>query len=182
MNGIRIQHIVQSLKISGLISIFAICLTNTVVKAEEAAILDCISKYTKLGVSPDAALAECKKNTLKDCIERLTASKVVVKAISKSEKGYLVDLGDNDTRWLEGKAWKNKGCKAYTKGPYKRQSDKHRTFWGKQRSYEWFRQGWCSNEEIELEQNYSLNEAKTLCEVGFDPTKNQAKDKPITEN
>ncbi|MBD2203796.1 hypothetical protein H6G33_21590 [Calothrix sp. FACHB-1219] len=159
----------QKVKIVGLFSIFAIAgigLTDTMAKAQDAAVLACVKEYTKLGISPDAALAECKKNALADCVKRLTSAKVVAKAVSESKDGYLIDLGDNESRWLEGPAWRDKGCKANTQGQYKRQSDNHRTFWGDQRSYEWFRQGFCTQSEIKLEQNYSLEEAKTLCELG----------------
>jgi hypothetical protein len=57
---------------------------------------------------------------------------------------------------------------AHTEGQYKRQSDSRHEFGGR-RSYEWFRQGWCSKPQIELEQNYSVDEAKTLCELGLQP-------------
>lgn len=60
-----------------------------------------------------------------------------------------------------------KGCSAYTQGPYKRQSDQISTFWSTQRSYEWFRQGWCQESVITLEQPYSLEEAKLRCEIGL---------------
>ncbi len=35
--------------------------------------------------------------------------------------GYLIDLGSDDNRWMEGKGWEDLGCIAHTDGPYKRQ-------------------------------------------------------------
>ena len=137
--------------------------------AEEAALLSCIKKYTDLGVSADAALAECKKNSLAECVKQLMSGKFVATSIRKSSDGYLIDLGNDESRWMEGKQWKSMGCKAHTKGPYRRQSDQHPSFWSKARSYEWFRQGWCSKEQITLEQPYMLEEAKLKCELSASP-------------
>ena len=80
-------------------------------------------------------------------------------------------MGNIESHWLEGKQWREKECAAFTQGPYKRQSDKNTTFWSSERSYEWFRQGWCQKSSIELEQPYSIEEAKLRCELGiFNPT------------
>lgn len=166
MIHIKIHQIVKIVGFVSVIGIASISLTNTVATAQDETVLSCVQGYrNKLGISPDAALAECKRNTIIECIKVLTGKKVVAKAVSSTDKGYLIDLGDIEARWLEGHLWKEKDCKANTLGPYRRQSDRHRTFWSNQRSYEWFRQGFCSQPEIELDQNYSLNEAKTLCEL-----------------
>jgi hypothetical protein len=161
--------VVANTAISSLIVIIGVSLTNTAAKAQETAKIECVKQYIQLGISPDAALLECNKTSLSDCVKKLTASKVVAKGVSESQNSYLVDLGDNETRWLEGKGWKEKGCTANTQGQYKRQSDKFNTFFGNQRSYEWFRQGFCSTPTIQLEQNYTIDEAKTLCELGIKP-------------
>jgi hypothetical protein len=147
----------------------ALPLSETKVEAQDSAVIQCVKEYTKLNISPDAALAQCQKNSVGSCVKGLMGKKYVAKSVSESSGRYLIDLGDSDTRWLEGKSWRDKGCSAHTEGPYKRQSDQNLTFWSKQRSYEWFRQGWCTQPQIELEQNYSLDEAKTLCELGLQP-------------
>ncbi|MDM3850378.1 MAG: hypothetical protein PT119_10430 [Aphanizomenon gracile PMC627.10] len=149
-------------------SFLSLPLGETLVQAQDAAVLQCVQQYTNLGVSPDTALAQCQKSNLAECVQRLISKKYVAKSVSQTNGRYLVDLGDSDTRWLEGKSWRDKGCSAHTEGQYKRQSDNRREFGGR-RSYEWFRQGWCSQPQIELEQNYSVDEAKTLCELGLQP-------------
>jgi hypothetical protein len=153
----------KSLMTTTAIGLFiALPLSETKVKAQESAVIQCVKEYTKLNISPDAALAQCQKNSVGSCVKELMGKKYVAKSVSESSGRYLIDLGDSDTRWLEGKGWNDKGCSANTQGPYKRQSSK-------QRSYEWFRQGFCTQSQIELEQNYSLEEAKTLCELGLQP-------------
>lgn len=80
--------------------------TSTIItgaaKAEDAALFQCISKFKALGVSPDAALAECKQQTLAECVKRLVGQNYVATAIRKGPEGYLIDLGNNDSRWMEG--------------------------------------------------------------------------------
>ena len=50
--------------------------------ADEAALISCINKYKMLGISPDAALAKCDKNTLATCIKDLVGTNFVAYAIS----------------------------------------------------------------------------------------------------
>jgi hypothetical protein len=160
------------LSLSGLAFIF---MFNTTAKAQDANLAQCIQQYSTMGISPDAALAECKKTSLRQCVERLTKNPIVARAVEpfvQDKNGrYLVDLGDNENRWLEGPGWRAKSCQANTQGIYKRQSDNNRTFWNNQRSFEWFRQGWCESQEIVLDQNYSLDEATNFCELGIGPAK-----------
>jgi hypothetical protein len=163
------RKIIANAAIASLIAMIGVPVTNTAVKAQEKATIECVKEYVKLGVSPDAALAQCNKASLTECVKRLTSSKVVAKSVSESQGRYLIDLGDNESRWMEGQGWREKDCQANTQGQYKRQSDQHRTFFGNQRSFEWFRQGFCSTPTIQLEQNYTLDEAKTLCELGLKP-------------
>lgn len=158
-------------------SLLASLLFCDTAKADQANLVACIKQYTEIGVSADAALAECKKSSLAECVQRLMGQKYQASSIKytkpgapdakENEVGYLIDLGNTESRWLEGKQWKEKGCSAYTQGPYKRQSDQISTFWSTQRSYEWFRQGWCQESVITLEQPYSLEEAKLRCEIGL---------------
>ncbi|MEB3342664.1 hypothetical protein [Okeania sp.] len=164
---------------------------NVVGKAQESAQFECIQKYTNLGVSPDTAVSECNKQIVGNCIRKLIGQRVVATSILYSEEeGYLIDLGNEDSSWLEGGSWKDKGCVANTVGPYKRQSDQRRTFWNNQRSYEWFRQGWCQEPEIVLDKTYSPDEAKILCEAGYtgsnttenQPTESTFPDNSTTEN
>lgn len=151
---------------------FASVLLDNTAKADQAAVRECIKGYIQLGISPDAALSECNKKSLSGCVQGLLGKKFEAVAIKKGSadggvySGYLIDLGNEQSRWMEGKQWKEQGCKAYTKGPYRRQSDKNSSFWSSERSYEWFRQGWCGRPKITLQQPYSLEEAKLRCELG----------------
>ncbi len=162
------------------------------VQADEAALFACINKYKEVGISADAALTQCNKNSLAECIKGLVGTKYKAYAMESvshetrksrkqsgsSEKGrlpdkdlrksgYLIDLGNVDNRWMEGKGWEDLGCIAHTDGPYKRQSDLRTSglFGNQGRSYEWFRQGWCSTSSIELSQPYGSDDAKRQCEM-----------------
>ena len=145
--------------------LFGVCLlalmaSASAARADEQQLFACIKQYTALGISADAALAQCQKTSVVGCVQKLLQSKFVASSIKfisgddptakPTERGYLIDIGNTESRWLEGKQWQAKGCAAFTKGPYKRQSDKNSTFWNTERSYEWFRQGWCPNSSIEL--------------------------------
>jgi len=154
---------------------------SQVAEVEKTQLSICINQYKKLGISADNALKECNKKTLAQCIQRLMSGKFTANAIKEGPKGYLIDLGNKENRWLEGKQWKELGCIAEDTGPYKRQSDlQRRMFFSPGRSYEWFRQGWCSTKTITLEQPLGLEEAKLKCEVGMsDPYSLNNKKKPI---
>ena len=174
------------------------------IKADEVALIGCMNKYKALGVTPDAALAECSKYSLGECISFLAGRNYVAHAVRdvlyenrKSRKsfaypgdvpntnlrdnGYLIDLGNDDNRWMEGKGWEDIDCVAHTDGPYKRQSDTRREIIpitlniSQGRSYEWFRQGWCWTDSIKLSQTYGYQDAKLICESRRDvlstPTK-----------
>lgn len=162
-----------SLTLSGTLCLALTAGINTTAIAQETAIMQCIQQYAQMGISPDAALSECNKQSLKDCIKQLTGQKKVIKASDTKKKGdFLVDLGDNEYDWWEGNGWRDKGCEPNTTGPYRRQTDDFRQeggFWkfGKGRSFEWFRQGWCQKDHVVLDENYSVEEAKLRCEVGF---------------
>jgi hypothetical protein len=165
-------------------ALLALMATASAARADQQQVFSCINKYKDLGVSADAALSQCQKDSVVGCVQGLLQAKFVAGSIKlapgddtsgrSSERGYLIDIGNTESRWLEGKQWKEKGCAAHTKGPYKRQSDKITTFWSTERSYEWFRQGWCPTSTIELEQPYSLEEAKLRCELGITPSAPQA--------
>jgi hypothetical protein len=158
-------------------SLLALLALQTSARADQQQLFACIKEYTTIGVSADAALAQCQKSSVVGCVQKLLQTKFVATAIQfgngnqgtakVDERGYLIDLGNTESRWLEGKQWKAKGCAAFTQGPYKRQSDKNTTFWNTERSFEWFRQGWCPTSTIELEQPYSLEEAKLRCDLGI---------------
>lgn len=166
----------RSLGLAAVFGLVGVVYAGDTAKADQASLMACIKGYTALGISPDAALGECKKTSLASCIQELLGKKyeaVAIKhvapgtpGVKEGETGFLIDLGNTESRWLEGKQWKEKGCFAYTQGPYKRQSDNNVTFWSSQRSYEWFRQGFCETDSITLEQPYSMEEAKLRCEVG----------------
>ena len=127
----------------------------------------CINEYKSLGISADNALKECNKKSLAECVQRLLQGKFTAGSIKEGPKGYLVDLGSEENRWLEGPQWAELGCSAFSDGPYKRQSDQVNTFWSTSRSYEWFRQGWCATPTLTLEQPVSVEEAKLKCELGM---------------
>ena len=132
-------------------------------KADQASLMVCINKFKGIGLSADLAYAECKQSTLGECIKDLVKKNFVAKALEKKNDGYLVDLGNDDSRWLEGGAWKNYGCLPYTEGPKRRQQSM--TVWGFDSVNTWFRQGICTSESVELNQPYSAEEAKTVCEL-----------------
>ena len=161
------------------------------VQADSVALIGCMNKYKALGVTPDAALAECSKYSLGECISFLAARNYVAHAVrdalyvnresgrsaGQRANGYLIDLGNDNDRWMEGKGWEDLGCVAHTDGPYKRQSDRRNEtklllpigfgaagvgYGG--RSYEWFRQGWCGTDSIKLSQRYGYYDAKLICE------------------
>lgn len=157
---------------------------SQVAEVEETQLTICIKQYKKLGISADSALKECNKKTLAECIKRLMGGKFTANAIKEGPKGYLIDLGNKDSRWLEGKQWRELGCVAEDTGPYKRQSDlQRRMIFSAGRSYEWFRQGWCSTKIVTLEQPLALDEAKLKCEVGMsDPYSLNNKKKTINLN
>ena len=142
----------------------AAALLGGAVKAEEAVLLQCIEKFKSLGVSPDAALTECKQQTMAACIKRLVGQNFVATSIKKGPEGYLIDLGNNDSRWLEGGAWRAKRCNPYLEGPKRRQQAI--TSWGFDSVTQWFRQGWCATETLEFNQPYGLEDAKLRCEIG----------------
>jgi hypothetical protein len=157
--------------------LLALMATASAARANEQQVFACIKQYTALGISADAALAQCQKASVVGCVQKLLQSKFMANSIKfvagddltakPNERGYLIDIGNTESRWLEGKQWQAKGCSAFTQGPYKRQSDNISTFWNAERSYEWFRQGWCQTSSIELEQPYSIEEAKLRCELGI---------------
>ena len=62
------------------------------VQADEAALFACINKYKALGISPDAALTECKEKSLAPCIKSLIGKEKVEKSIERVSEGYLFDF------------------------------------------------------------------------------------------
>jgi hypothetical protein len=145
------------------ITFAAASLICTSAKADQEVLLQCISKFKGIGLSADLAYSECKKNTLGECIKGLVGKNFVARSTEKKAEGYLIDLGNNDSRWLEGGAWKELGCTPYGEGPKRRQQNM--TVWGFDSVNTWFRQGVCSSNAIELKQPYAAEEAKTLCEI-----------------
>jgi hypothetical protein len=85
------------------------------------------------------------------------------KAIEKKKDGHLIDLGHDVSRWLEGGAWKNLGCLPCTEGPRRRQQSM--AVWGFDSVNTWFRQVMCTSDSAELNQPYSAEEAKAMCEL-----------------
>ena len=150
-------------------------------RADQTNLLVCIKQYTALGISPDAALGECKKTSLGECVQKLLGQKyepVTIKYVDpktpnvkENQVGYLIDLGDNKTRWLEGGQWLSKECLAYTQGPNKKDSDDaliqvFALSSGLSFEREWYRQAFCKSGKIQLDHPYSVEEARLRCEVG----------------
>lgn len=141
----------------------AASLISGAAKANQAALLTCIDKFKSVGLSADLAYAECKKSSLGDCIKSLIGKNYVAKAVEKRPDGYLIDLGNSDSRWLEGGGWRELGCQPFTDGPKRRQQTI--TSWGFDSVNQWFRQGICKTDSIELKQAYSPEDAKLACEI-----------------
>ncbi len=67
----------------------ALLLSETTIQAQEATVIQCVKEYTKLNISPDAALAQCQKTNLANCVKNLTGQKYVAKSVSQSNGRYL---------------------------------------------------------------------------------------------
>lgn len=135
----------------------------------EETMTQCIKRYTEgLGISADNAFQECKREALKRCVQKLQQEKKVVKAIRKEGKSrFLLDLGDNQSDWWEGQIWSSKGCNANTTGQYYRDSKEEGGLFGGRKHFEWFRQGWCSEPELTLEESYTFEEANARCRLDY---------------
>lgn len=174
----RLARLAGSLACLGLVSGVYI---GDSARADQANLLVCIKQYIALGISPDAALGECKKTSLSECVQKLLGQKyepVAIKYVDpktpnvkETEAGYLIDLGDNKSRWLEGEQWHSKECLAYTQGPNRKEGDDKLAqlaarYSGHSFHREWYRQGFCKSDKIQLDHPYSVEEAKLRCDVG----------------
>jgi hypothetical protein len=130
-------------------------------KAEESQLRACILSLQKeLGVSADTAYTECSKREFADCIKEMAGKKFVANAVSQKDTRYVVDAGNDYTRWMEGSGWRSKGCEPYGEGP--RRDSYYVNAWGTQKRT-LFRQGACPSAQLELDQINSLQEAEVLC-------------------
>ena len=68
---------------------------------EEAPLVQCVKQYKLLGISPDAALQECKQNQLTGCIKNLVGTNFLAKSVRKESNGHLIDLGNQESRWIQ---------------------------------------------------------------------------------
>jgi hypothetical protein len=141
----------------------AASLASGAAKADQAALVVCIEKFKSVGLSADLAYGECKKSSLGDCIKGLVGTSFVARSVEKKPQGYLIDLGNSDSRWLEGGGWRELGCQPYADGPKRRQQTI--TAWGFDSVNQWFRQGICQNESVQLKQAYTPEDAKLACEI-----------------
>lgn len=133
-------------------------------KAEEARLKVCMNSMQKeLGVSPDIAYTECNKKTIADCIKNMSGQKYVAMSVGRKGELYIVDAGNDYTRWMEGWGWRAKGCEPHGEGP--RRDDYYENFWGKQKRT-LFRQASCPSETMQLDQVNTLQEADLLCKNG----------------
>ncbi len=151
-------------------------LLPVLVQAQSAAVVACVKSMTStLGVSPDVAFGECNKRTLVECIKLVSENNFVATSIRREGSGYLIDLGSDSTRWLEGGAWKSHGCKPYIPGPQR--ITQTISSWNTNK-HQWFRQAVCPQDVVELDQPYDVSEAKILCET--DSVPQRLKDNPKT--
>ena len=143
------------------LAIFALAAPHYV-RAQDAAIMACTKNLQlKMNVSADIAFSECKQKSLADCIKAISDRNYVGMSIRKEGSGNLIDLGSNDTRWLEGGAWKSLGCTPYLPGPQRITNTI--SSWNTNK-HQWFRQAVCPQPFVELDQPIGIVEAKFMCE------------------
>ena len=136
-------------------------------QAQTAAVLACVkSMQAEFKVSGDTAFAECNKKTLADCIKAISDRNYVGEAIRKEGNGYLIDLGSNETRWIEGGAWKSLGCEPHLPGPQR--ITQTMSAWNYNK-HQWFRQAVCPQNFVELDQPIGPSDAKLMCETDSVP-------------
>ena len=75
----------------------------------------------------------------------------------------MIDLGDQESRWMEGKGWKSNNCTPFVEGPKREESVKN--MWDMMTRYQWFRQGWCQSSELDIGGSNSLQDAQRICEI-----------------
>ena len=143
------------------------CLSLVLVQyaqAEETQLKVCmISIQKELGVSADIAYTECSKRTVADCIKSMTGEKFVARSVGRKRDLYIVDAGNDYTRWMEGWGWRAKECEPHGEGP--RNDSYYVNAWGKQKRT-LFRQGSCPSDSVQLDQVNSIQEAEVLCQHG----------------
>lgn len=133
--------------------------------AEEFQLKTCmVSVQRDLGVSPDAAYAECSKRSVGACITSMVGQKFVAMSVGRKREFYIVDAGNDYTRWMEGLGWRAKGCEPHGEGP--RRDSYYENIWGTQKRT-LFRQGACASEPVRLDQLNSIQEAEALCKHGL---------------
>lgn len=136
-------------------------------KAQDAAVLACVKDLqTKLKLTADIAFTECKQKSLADCIKSISERNYVGDAIRKEGSGNLIDLGSNETRWLEGGAWKSLGCEPFLPGPQRIVQTMSSWNYNK---HQWFRQAVCPQAFVELDQPIGITDAKLMCETDSIP-------------
>jgi hypothetical protein len=136
-------------------------------RAQGAAVLACVkSMQAEFKISGDTAFAECNKKTLVDCIKAISDRNFVGESIRKEGGGYLIDLGNNESRWLEGGAWKSLGCEPHIPGPQR--ITQTMSAWNYNK-HQWFRQAVCPQTFVELDQPIGAADAKLMCETNSVP-------------
>ncbi len=136
-------------------------------QAQNAAILACVkTMQAEFKISGDTAFAECNKKTLAECIKAISDRNYVGESIRPEGSGYLIDLGSNETRWLEGGAWKSLGCTPHVPGPQR--IVQTMSSWNTNK-HQWFRQAVCPQKFVELDQPIGASDAKLMCETDSVP-------------
>lgn len=133
-------------------------------EAQSALLKACMVETQKeYGVSADIAFTECSKKSIVDCIQEMTGKKFVARSVGRKRELYIVDAGNDFTRWMEGGGWRDKGCEPHGEGP--RRDGYYQNAWGKQKR-SFFRQGACPSDSLEMEQVNTIQEAELLCKHG----------------
>jgi hypothetical protein len=144
-----------------LSAVLASMICSEYAKGEEGQLKSCIVTLQKeLSVSADIAYAECSRRTFADCIKETAGKKYVALAVGQKDVRYIVDAGNDYTRWMEGSGWRAKGCEPHGEGP--RRDSTYENGWGIQKRT-FFRQGACPSGSLELDQVNSLQETEVLC-------------------
>ena len=138
-----------------------------IAQAQSASVLACVkTMQDEFKVSGDVAFSECNKKALIDCIKMIADRNYVAESIRREGSGYLIDLGGDDARWLEGGAWKSLGCEPHIPGPQR--ITQTVSSWNTNK-HQWFRQGVCKTDFVELDQPIGKPLAKFYCETDSVP-------------
>ena len=143
------------------LSVFGSLLLSDLSSAKELELKTCMaSVQNELGVNADIAYSECSKRTFAECIKNMTGNKFIARSVAEKGDRFIVDLGNDYGRWMEGHGWRAKGCEPYGEGPARH--GYYANGWGTQKR-SFFRQGNCKSPSVKLDQINTIHEAEILC-------------------